>query len=168
MPIVSHPSTAHSCEEPGSVSLVLPHRYWATGSPQSHLFSGWTSLASSAFHYRASTPAPRHLGGPLLNSLQFINVFFKLEGPKLDTVFKMPSNKSWAEKDSHFPWTTAYAPGKSDPPHIRRQPSVLLFSAMRNCLWTLSNIKGTFRNGQIQSSVASLSTIDTGGLWIRL
>ena len=132
--------------------------YWevAVRSPQSRLFAGWTSLAPSAFHYRASAPAPSHLEGPLLNSLQFIEVFLELEGPKLGTVFKMSSNKCWAEKDNPFPRTTGNDPGKSDPPCIRWQPSILLFNAMRNCLSTFSNIEGTLRNGQIQSSVALL------------
>jgi len=47
---------------------------------------GRTSPISLASPYRTNTPAPNHLGGPLLNFLWFISIFSVLIGPKPDRV----------------------------------------------------------------------------------
>lgn len=48
---------------------------------------GLRSPDPSAFLHRASVPAPNHLGGSPLNSLQLVDAFLVLESPRLEVVF---------------------------------------------------------------------------------
>lgn len=62
----------------------------------------------SALPPRACVPAPDHLGGPLVNSLWFINTFHTLGCPKLDELFHMWSKACWVEGNNPFLRSTSY------------------------------------------------------------
>lgn len=57
---------------------------------------------------RVRVLAPKHLGGPLLNSLQFYlhPTFFFL----MDIIFRIWSKKCWTERVNHFPPSAGSAP----------------------------------------------------------
>lgn len=50
-----------------------------------------------------------HLGGPLLDSFQFVNISLVVGGPKQDTLLQIESYKCGLEENNHFPQNVAYS-----------------------------------------------------------
>lgn len=91
MLLVSCPPSMYHYEEtgfvfliPGSPLQVLASCYYIPAKAPS--CAACTSLIPSASPHCKSAPAPNHLGGSLLNSLQFSNVLPVLGSPKGITI----------------------------------------------------------------------------------
>jgi len=56
----------------------------------------------SASLHRASVPAPNHLGGSPLNSLQLVSAFPVLESARLEVVFQIRSQECQVKGDNPF------------------------------------------------------------------
>lgn len=136
-------------------------------SPHPSLFR-WNKPGSLSLSLQGKCSSSQPSWGPSAKLTAVYLCLSWIEGPKLDTVFKMLSNKGWAVKDSHFPQTTGYAPGKSDPPCIRRQPKILLFSAMRNAYQHYQTSKVPLKMPRFRAQLNGWAAVDVGGLWKRL
>lgn len=86
MAVDTYPTAVHRCEQPGSLSSVTPTsavRGTSQVPPKPPFLQPKPGVPNpSTSPHTAAAPAPNHLGGPLLNSFQFINVFPVLRASK--------------------------------------------------------------------------------------
>ena len=89
MPLASHPPAIPHREELGSIFLITSPRNWkAAISPPNPISSpGWISPPAPASLQGVSVLAPDHLGGFLLNLLQFVSVLYwgSKTGPQMQS-----------------------------------------------------------------------------------
>ena len=91
VPIASGPVTGHQWKEPGSILFApsLQEFMYTNKVPLNLLFSRLNSRSSLSLSSPKMLQSLHHLGGPLLDSLQYVHVSLVLGSPALDTVLQM-------------------------------------------------------------------------------